>query len=188
MEGRPEVVWLTSDEVEGLRSATGGGPPQAGFAECYAASFHSLTVQLYAYTGDLEAAHELVQEAFCRALARWPKLVAYDDPVAWVRRVAYNLANKRWQRARAARRYLRRQRVEHTPGPNPDRVAVVTALAKLPAAQRRAPVLHYMAGMSLAEIAAQEGVPVGTVKSWLHRGRAGMAALTGESVEEATDV
>jgi RNA polymerase sigma-70 factor, ECF subfamily len=89
--GSTEVIWLTSDEVDGLRPAAGSDPPQTGFAECYAASFHGLAVQLYVYTGDLDVAHELVQEAFCRALARWPKLVAYDDPVAWVRRVAFNL-------------------------------------------------------------------------------------------------
>ena len=68
-----------------------------GFEECYAASFQGLVVQLYVYTGDLDVAHDLVQEAFCRAYARWSRLLAYDFPVAWVRRVAFNLANTRWQ-------------------------------------------------------------------------------------------
>jgi len=52
----------------------------------------SLTLQLYAYTGDLPAAQEIVQEAFCRALPRWHRIRRYDDPVAWLRRVAWNLA------------------------------------------------------------------------------------------------
>jgi RNA polymerase sigma-70 factor, ECF subfamily len=187
------VVWLAPDEAVGAPGVAGPArPPVApgsgsgsGFAECYAASFQGLVVQLYVYTGDFDAAHELVQEAFCRALARWSRLADYDDPVSWVRRVAFNLANMRWRRSRAALRYLRRQRPEHVPGPNPDRVAVVAALAALPATHRRAIVLHYLAGLSLAEIAAQEGVALGTVKSWLHRGRTALARLTDEEVGHA---
>jgi RNA polymerase sigma-70 factor, ECF subfamily len=171
--------------MEVLRRAPAAVTAEPGFAECYAASFRGLAVQLYVYTGDLDAAHDLVQEAFCRALARWSTLARYDDPVAWVRRVAFNLAKSRWQRARTALKYLRQQRVEHVGGPNPDRVAVVAALAKLPAGQRRAVVLHYLADLSVAEIAEQEGVAVGTVKSWLHRGRAALAVLTDDRVENA---
>lgn len=180
---------LTSDDAKRcVESVENVAHPEREFAEFYAASFHPVAVQLYVYTGDLDEAHDLVQEAFCRAYARWSSISRYDDPVAWVRRVAFNLANNRWQRAKAALRYLRRQRVEHAGEPNPDRVALVTALAKLPAGQRRAMVLHYLAGLSVAEIAAQEGVAIGTVKSWLHRGRAGLAALTGDDAKEARDV
>ena len=52
---------------------------------------------------------------------------------------------------------------------------MVEALATLAAAQRRAMVLHYLGDMSVSEIAERENVAVGTVKSWLHRGRAGLA-------------
>lgn len=155
-----------------------------GFAEFYAASFHGLATQLYVYTGDLGVAQELVQEAFCRALAKWVKVSTYDDPVAWVRRVAFNLANNRWRRAKVAMRYLRGQRERQVEGPNPDRVAAVAALAQLPATQRRAMVLHYLADLSVAEIAAQEGVAVGTVKSWLHRGRGALAGLLAQDGTE----
>lgn len=158
---------------------------EVGFEEFYAASFQGVATQLYAYTGDLDLAHDLVQEAFCRALARWNKLQGYDDPAAWVRRVAFNLANSRWRRLRTAAAYMRRQRVEHVVGPTPDRVAAVAAVALLPETQRRAVVLHYLADLSVAEIAAQEGVAVGTVKSWLHRGRAALAAHIGAEGKEA---
>lgn len=53
------------------------------------------------------------------------------------------------------------------------------ALLALPDAQRRAVVLHYVDGVGLAEVAAREGVPVGTVKSRLHLGRARLLALLG---------
>jgi RNA polymerase sigma-70 factor (ECF subfamily) len=181
------VVALINSDVGGLAPVVDeAGPP--GFAECYAASFAGLTTQLYVYTGDLEQAHDLVQEAFCRALSRWSRLAEYDNPAAWVRRVAFNLANSRWRRARTALAHMRRQRVEHVVGPGPDRVAVVAALATLPPAQRRVVVLHYLADMSVAEVAEQEGVAVGTVKSWLHRGRIALAAQLGAGLEEATDV
>jgi RNA polymerase sigma-70 factor, ECF subfamily len=148
------------------------------FDELYAAHFADLTVQLYAYFGDRQEAQDVVQEAFCRALARWRTVSQYDDPVAWVRRVAWNLAVSRWRRARTALSFLRRQPAGHPQidGPGPERVALVAALATLPAAQRRAIVLRYLADLPVTEIAEREGVAEGTVKSWLHRGRTALAA------------
>ncbi|MDM4782801.1 MULTISPECIES: SigE family RNA polymerase sigma factor [unclassified Micromonospora] len=146
------------------------------FDGLYHAHFRSLTLQLTAYCGDLSQAQDMVQEAFCRAFARWSRVSRYDDPVAWVRRVAWNLATSRWRRLRTAQAWLHRQREEYVPGPGPDRVALTAALSELPPHQRRAVVLHYLADLSVAQIAAQEDVPEGTVKSWLHRGRTALAA------------
>src|SRR5215216_1703508 len=98
------------------------------FDDFYAAHYADLTVQLYAYFGDRQEAQDVVQEAFCRALAGWNTVAGYDDPVAWVRRVAWNLAVSRWRRARTALRHLRGQREEGTsrslsrpPRPSPAR-------------------------------------------------------------------
>ncbi|HLT09452.1 MAG TPA: RNA polymerase sigma factor, partial [Micromonosporaceae bacterium] len=74
-------------------------------------------------------------------------------------------------------------REEHADGPNPDRVAIVQALATLPENQRRAVVLHYLAGLSVQEIADQSGMSPGTVKSWLHRARGSLAAQLREAWE-----
>ena len=159
------------------------------FDELYAAHYGDLTVQLYAYFGDRQEAQDLAQEAFCRALARWGTVSTYDDPVAWVRRVAWNLAVSRWRRARTALNFLRRQRVAEpqVDGPGPDRMALVEALATLPDAQRRAMVLRYLADMTVAEIAEREGVAEGTVKSWLHRSRAALAAQLAPA-EDSLDI
>ena len=73
-------------------------------------------------------------------------------------------------------------------GPSPDRVALTAALATLPAHLRRAVVLHYVADLSVADIARQEGVADGTVKSWLHRGRAALAVALAETRGEVRDV
>ncbi|WBB66324.1 SigE family RNA polymerase sigma factor [Micromonospora sp. WMMD812] len=156
------------------------------FDQLYHAHFRSLTAQLAAYIGDVNQAQDLVQEAFCRAFARWSKVSRYDDPVAWVRRVAWNLATSRWRRLRTAQSHLRRQRMEHVPGPTPDRVALTRALATLPPNHRRAVVLHHLADLSVTQIAQQENVPEGTIKSWLHRGRAALAAQLAPANEGTT--
>lgn len=160
-----------------LESLSGSGPPRCGgFEEFYAAYYRPLTIQLFAYTGDMSTSQDMVQEAFCRALARWQRVAALDDPAAWVRRVAWNLATSRWRRARTAAQFARRQREEYVAAPSPDRVALAQALSALPAQQRRAVILYYLADLPIRDIAFQEGVADGTVKSWLHRGRTALAA------------
>ena len=156
------------------------------FDDFYASQFQPLTVQLYAYFGDRHEAQDVVQEAFCRAFKRWRDVSRYEDPVAWVRRVAWNLATSRWRRARTAAAFLARQHGEEiVPEPSPDRVALAAALRTLPPVQRRAVILHYLADLPIADIAAAEGVPVGTVKSWLHRARVALAAHFQPTLTEA---
>jgi RNA polymerase sigma-70 factor (ECF subfamily) len=148
--------------------------------EVYAAHARSLTLQLYAYIADMPAAQDIVQEAFCRALPRWQRISRYEDPVAWLRRVAWNLATSRWRRLRTGSHVAQPYREESVPGPSTDRVALTTALARLPETHRRAVVLHYLAGLTTREIAEQEGVAESTVRVWLHRGRNALAHLLAE--------
>src|SRR5262249_18078751 len=108
-------------------------------------------------------------------------------PVAWVRRVALNLATSRWRQVRAFRRFASRYREEHVDGPTPDRVALASALSMLPANQRRVVIQFYLADMTVAQIAREDGIPDGTVKSWLYQGRAALAASLEESRVEAPD-
>ncbi len=149
---------------------------QAQFAELYQSRFAELAAQLFAFTGDGSETHDLVQEAFVRAWQRWDTIGAYDDPVGWVRRVAWNLAMSRFRRLR-----LQRLWEDRSPPPDavlplePDRIVLVAALRKVTETQRRALVLHYLADLSVADIAAETGVAEGTVKSWLSRGRAALA-------------
>jgi RNA polymerase sigma-70 factor (ECF subfamily) len=46
-------------------------------------------------------------------------------------------------------------------------------------------VLYHVADLSISEIAAQEQVPEGTVKSWLHRGRAALASQLTDPNEDS---
>ncbi len=146
------------------------------FSDFYSASFHRIVGQLYAMTGDHAEAQDAVQEAFVRAWAHRTRLDATrGSPEAWVRTTAWNIAVSRWHRARAGRRLLGSQPPPVVAEPSPDRVALVAALRRLPAEQRRALVLYHLCDLSVAEVAAETGVPPGTVKARLARGRAALA-------------
>jgi RNA polymerase sigma-70 factor (ECF subfamily) len=158
-----------------------------GFEECYQGTYGRLTAQLHAYLGDAAEAEDVVQEAFVRAWQRWSTLEDYDDPVGWVRRVAWNLATSRLRRLAVASRALRQHQAERVVAePDPDHVTLVGALRILPDRQRRAVVLHHLADLSVADVAAELGVPMGTVVSWLHRARARLAAHLTEGSDRDT--
>lgn len=147
------------------------------FTDFYSASFRRLVGQLTAMTANSAEAQDAVQEAFVRAWSHRGKLDTGGSPEAWVRATAWRIAVSRWQRARLGSLLLTRSQ-RHAPvadGPNPDRVALIEALRQVPAEQRRALVLHHLCDRTVAEIAAETGVPVGTVKARLARGRAALA-------------
>jgi RNA polymerase sigma-70 factor (ECF subfamily) len=154
------------------------------FDEFYAGAVGRLVGQLFPVTGNLHEAEDVVQEAFTRAAARWSRLRDYDVPEAWVRRVAMNLVADR-------SRSLRRQAKALLKLPPPPEVlpasaealALAQALRTLPIRQRQVLVLHYLVDLSVEEVAHTLGMPNGTVKSLLSRGRHALAAKLGETEE-----
>ena len=156
------------------------------FEEFYASSYRPVLRVLLPLVLDVHAAEELAQEAFLRAFREWDRVSRYDDPRAWLFKVAMRLAVSRWRRLRTAAAAL----VRHGPPapvsePDPISVAVFSALARLPIAQRQALVLHHMLGVPIPEVAEMLQVPVGTVKARLFRGRAALAPLLSEYEQEA---
>ncbi|GAA4670643.1 SigE family RNA polymerase sigma factor [Phytohabitans rumicis] len=151
------------------------------FDEFYRSTSTRLMRYGYAIVGDLAEAQDLVQEAYTRAWQRWRTVADHPSPESWVRLVVTRLAVDRWRRlGRWQAALLRSGPPEPVRPPNEDTVLVVAALRRLPAAQRQALALHYLFDLPIAEIALETGVAVGTVKSWLSRGRAGLAeALAG---------
>jgi RNA polymerase sigma-70 factor (ECF subfamily) len=153
------------------------------FDTFYAASRRILLGQLYVMCGDLNEAQDCLQEAYLRAWQRWPRVSTYDDPAAWVRKVAWRLAINRWHRARRA--VLTRSRQgspANVVGANADRLDLAGALRRLSTGQREAIVLHHLVGMTVEEIAAQGNVPSGTVKARLSRGRVQLARFLSEEI------
>jgi RNA polymerase sigma-70 factor (ECF subfamily) len=157
------------------------------FDRFYDASFSRLVGQVYAMIGSRDEAQECVQEAFVRAWSHRTKLSRAHAPEAWVRTTAYRLAVSRWRRVVRSRRPPDRAVQHHAPPaePSADHVALVTALGQLPENQRRALVLHHVCDLPVAEVAAETGVPVGTVKARLSRGRATLQTLLGDDAEVA---
>lgn len=180
-------------------AASGPAPTLAGdarvrgldadaFDALYAGSFRRLVAQIYAMCGNFAEAQDCVQEAFVRAWDRRRSLDAEQSPEAWIRTVAYRLAVSRWRRAqRALLPADRSQLRDSVAEPDVSRVELVRALQQLPPDQRRAVVLHHLCDLPVRDIAEEIGVPVGTVKARLSRGRTALATLLASSEEERTD-
>ncbi|MDI1464718.1 SigE family RNA polymerase sigma factor [Catellatospora sp. KI3] len=133
----------------------------------------------YGLTGGLAEAQDFTQEAYARAWQRWPTLQRYDNPEAWLRLVVTRLATDWWRRLRV-RRAAQPPEPDVVPPPDEELMSLVAALRTLPVDQRRALALHYLLDQSVADIAAEMSVSVNTVKSWLARGRASLAAALGD--------
>lgn len=153
------------------------------FDDFYAASFQRLVGQVHAMIGDRDEAQECVQEAFVRAWSHRKQLEKAHAPEAWVRTTAYRLAVSRWRRTVRSRKDPDRavQETRRNAGPNEDRVALIDALRQLPEPQRRALVLHHVCDLPVQAVAAEVGVPEGTIKARLSRGRAALLTLLGEA-------
>ena len=123
---------------------------------------------------DGELARDAVQDAMVRAWKDLPGLRDPDRFDAWLRRLTVNACLD------VARRRRRRSiEVELTPILMPsvgdesagfaDREQLDDALRRLDPEWRAIVVQHFFLGMPLTEIAVAMGIPVGTVKSRLHR-------------------
>jgi DNA-directed RNA polymerase specialized sigma24 family protein len=127
------------------------------------ANYRRLVAQLYAITLDPAQAHSVVQDAYSRAWRSWATVSRTPDPTGWVRRVAVRSTIRSW------RRFRWRSRRTAGLGPGTSVGALLASLRRLPPPERRCVVLHHMAGVSLPEIAAVEGVSVGTTAARLSR-------------------
>jgi RNA polymerase sigma-70 factor, ECF subfamily len=146
------------------------------FEEFFAASYARLVGLLFAFLHDQAQAEDAVQDAFASALLRWRILRGYHDPEAWVRKVAVRRAADHHRRnARQLRALLRLGPPPALPPVGAEHVDLVRALRRLPLGQREVLVLHYVTGLAVEQIGAELGLPGGTVKSRLARGRAALA-------------
>ena len=134
---------------------------------------------LYAYTGGRrDIAEEAMAEAFARAIARSRTI---RDPVAWIYRTAFRLAN---DEVRGERRRGPAPREEEAPPP--ELGGLIDALRRLSPNQRAAIVLRHVLDLDIAEVAHRMGTAQPTVRVHLHRGRKRLRELLGaEEVDDA---
>jgi RNA polymerase sigma-70 factor (ECF subfamily) len=157
------------------------------FDEFYHASFRRVVGQVYAMVGSLSEAEDSVQEAFARAWQNWQKISEYGDAEAWVRSVAFRISVSAWRKAvnRLTAHKRRAAEEEELPGLSPDRLAVITALQRIDPELRQVIVLHHLLDRTVEEISRETGVPSGTVKARLVRGRKALAPHLYEFAGEA---
>ncbi|MEH1015849.1 sigma-70 family RNA polymerase sigma factor [Micromonospora sp. CPCC 206060] len=162
---------------------------QAQVQEVYAASAARLVAQLFAVTGDYAEAQDAVQEAFVRVLARPGRLRQVDNPEAWLRTIALNVARSRYRRRAVFDRLVRSGRLtpadRGVPELSPDHVVLVAALQRLPRATRETVVLHHLADLPVADVAQALGCSVEAVKTRLVRGRRALATDLAETGDPA---
>jgi RNA polymerase sigma-70 factor (ECF subfamily) len=133
----------------------------------------------YRFCRDRSRAEEWAQEAFLRAfrkLDRWRQDAAFST---WLFAVAANVYRSRARRARPPEVPLASDRpVAGLSNPAHDAESgqrdeiVRRAVCSLPAKYRDALLLFYFHEMDVAGVSASLGLPAGTVKARLHRGRA----------------
>ncbi len=156
-----------------------GGPSVArsvdervAWRELYLATYPTLAGWVRRMVDDDQTAHEIASEAFTRLMSHWSRP---DDPRAYLYKIATNLVRDRWRRTSRERVALRTVAAgaqdERAAAPDSD-LQLRALLEPLPRHQRMAVVLHYLAGLSIHEVADAVGRPEGTVKSDLHQARA----------------
>jgi RNA polymerase sigma-70 factor (ECF subfamily) len=152
----------------------------------FRAHYGRLVRALTVVAGSRELASDAVQEAFVKAHLHWRRVQHYDDPVAWIRRVAINKLRDEHRRTRRKRAAV--QRMEARPA-QPDEAdawhsdEVATWLASLPRQQRLALALFYVSELSVAEVAAALEISDGAVKYHLHQGRERLRVLIGTGAD-----
>ena len=155
------------------------------FLEFFAGEFWPLRRVGFLLTGDWDQAEELAQDAMARTWAAWPRVRGYDRPAAFARKVLLNRHRSLLRRAMDEARHLVASRPqEQQPDVAADDLVLWEALQRLPSRQRSAIVLRYYLDLPEAEVARLLGVPVGTVKSWTHRGLARLRDRLGPTYAE----
>ena len=147
----------------------------------HAAEWRSLVGGLIRLTGDWELAEECAQDAFARALERWPRDGVPDRPGAWLATTARNRALDRLRRStvevRKTEQAASRAVVDAPPaapaGPLDDELSLIFTCCHpaLGMESRVALTLHAVGGLTTAEIARAFIVPVRTMTQRLFRAR-----------------
>lgn len=136
--------------------------------------------------GDQAECEDVRQEAFLQAFLGLRYLRAPEHFGSWLLGIVINLCRMRWRTQRNGD--LRQTSAPQVPlvspwtgtEPSAETVyalqqrhrAVLAAITTLSVEQRHAVRLHYFDGLPLWEIGLLAGLPVGTVKSHLHRAKA----------------
>jgi RNA polymerase sigma-70 factor (ECF subfamily) len=162
--------------------------PSAEFDEIYDKYKSDVFRFAYYLTQDRGEAEDMFQEVWLRVVRYLPRREIRQDLKPWLLTVVLNLHRDLLRKKRVRRMFFldrtKREIVEASLNDKPDvslsdparraeRAAklrnINQAIARLPESQRRVFVLKEIEGLRQAEIAGLLGIPLGTVKSLMHR-------------------
>jgi len=167
---------LTSDEAALIRSALEGS--QRAYARLM--SLHELRVYnlILTMVGNQEDAADLTQETFIKAFRSLPRFNPDYSFRSWITRIASNTCIDFFrQRTPETVSAEKVEIVEPSAGPGEEfsrkrrRIRIEEAIQALPENLRAAIILRHKEGLSYQEIAEILAVPMGTIKTWIRRGR-----------------
>ncbi len=121
-------------------------------------------------TGERQAAEDIAQETFLRAMVNINVLAPLDDRGrrAWLKKTARNMFIDQRRRARTTDVEIPEKPFEE----DFDRGAVLTEIGKLPDTERELFYLRYFAGFDSKELGRMFGLEPSTVRSRLRSARA----------------
>lgn len=148
----------------------------AAFTEFVLATQTRLRRVAYAICGDWTRADDLLQTAYVKAYAAWPRIRRRGAEEAFVRtiimRAHVDEHRRPWRRELPGLEGF--DVAARTELPVEDRAALIDALQRLPVMQRKVVVLRHWLGLSTAETARELDISEGTVKSHGSRGLANL--------------
>ena len=153
-----------------------------------------LTHYLFGFLGDLRRCEDLLQDTFLRVYRNRHSYQRIAKFSTWLYTIAGNLARSEYRKRKRRRMYsiqsMNRENEEYEialPDDShaPDRYAesqlqddyIQHALKRIPAAFREVVVLRDVQQLAYEEIAEITGLPMGTVKSRINRGRTKLQTL-----------
>jgi RNA polymerase sigma factor (sigma-70 family) len=149
----------------------------------------SLVRSLTGYVGDRNVAEDLAQEAMARFLARPPGRTVHS-PEAYLHTIGLNVARS-WLRRRAVERRASHRRVAAVdfvvPQSAVDDDDIHEAMRRLPARQREAISLRFLADLDVSRTALAMRCKEGTVRALTSQGIARLRRELGDYVSEVSD-
>ena len=174
------------------RDVSGRRSGDLEFEEVIGPHLDAIYGRAYALTGSVQDAEDLTQEVCIRASSRIEELAHHEKPRAWLMRVLYRLFVDLVRSRRRSpislmvpedARASGDAAVSTEPGPE-QQVDASTFLRRLHLAwegltsdEQLLLALHGIEELSLAEIQQITGLPIGTIKSRLHRSRIRLGQL-----------
>ena len=175
---------LENEVISGndLKSSASSLGLETVFREALLEVIPSLRAFARMLAGNAATADDLVQETLLKAWAARSHFVQGSSMRAWTHIILRNLYYSHYRRVRFTGLHIELDAAYEVgvPAQQEGHIALADlarALAQLRAEQREALILVGAGGMTIEEAAAVCNCPVGTLKSWVSRGRAAIRVL-----------